>query len=65
MLAERIRHLRKKKGVSQEKLAEIIGTDKTFFNHVENNRSMVSIETLVALAIFFDVTTDFLIGYKD
>jgi len=64
-LAERLREVREKKGVAQEKLADIMGFDKTFFNHVENDRSKISIETLVSLALFFDVTTDYLLGFRE
>ena len=64
-LAEQIKKLRKREGISQAELAKAIGTSKSFFGEVETGKSSVSIETLVLLAQYFDVTTDFLIGYKD
>ena len=57
--------MRNGEGISQAKLAEIIGVDKAFIALIETGKSSVSIETLVLLARYFDVTTDFLIGYKD
>ena len=64
-LAERLKELREERGFSQGKLANAIGVDPTFISHVETGNSSVSLETLVLIADFFDVTTDYLLGRKD
>ena len=40
-LGERIKQLRKEAGISQEKLAELAGLDRTYINSVENGSRIV------------------------
>ena len=61
-LAERLKNLRAKANISQAKLAEEIGVDKAFIALVESEKSFVSIQVLILLADFFNVTTDHLLG---
>lgn len=61
-LGERVKQLRKKANISQEKLAELAGLDRTYINGVENgkrNVSIINIEKIckslnVSLADFFE-----------
>ena len=61
-LPEILRELRKERKVSQAKLAEELGFDSGFIAKIELGTSFVSVETLVLLADYFGVTTDYLLG---
>ena len=56
--------LRKERGIGQVELAKAIGVSKGIISLWENGLREPSLESLVALALFFDITTDELIGYE-
>lgn len=50
LLGKRLRELRKRKGINQEKLAELINVDPTTISNIENGKnypSMVNLENLL------------------
>ena len=49
-IGNRIRDLRKKKNISQEKLAELSELDRTYINSVENGKRNISIENIEKIA---------------
>ena len=62
-LKEKIRELRKAKGYSLDKLAEITGTSKSYLWELENRESRnPSAEKLASIAEVLGVTTDFLLS---
>lgn len=63
--AERLLFLRKKDNVSQEKLAALLGVTRTQISDMENGKTGTSLERLVTLSEFFDVSTDYLLGLSD
>ena len=62
IFSERIASLRKQKGITQQALAESVGLKKQAINMIENSQRACSIEILCALADYFDVSTDYLVG---
>ena len=56
--------LRKERGIGQVTLAKAIGVSKGIISLWENGLREPSLESLVSLALFFDITTDELIGYE-
>ena len=58
---EKIYKLRKEKGLSQEALAEQIGTTRQAVSKWENNQGFPETEKLLLLANVFEVSTDFLL----
>ncbi len=62
MLSARLRSARKMKNLSQEKLAELVGTTKATISNYENQYNSPPTEMLVKLADVLDVTTDWLLG---
>ena len=64
MFGDRLRELRKKNNVSQEKLGEYLGVTNTAIYSWEINSNQPSIETLTKLAEYFNVTTDYLLGFN-
>lgn len=50
LLGKRLRELRKRKGINQEKLAELIDVDPTTISNIENGKnypSMINLENLL------------------
>jgi len=64
-LGERLRMLRKEKGLTQEELGRIIGVEKSTISYYESNRSTPNDEIKAKLADFFGVSLDYLLGRTD
>ena len=61
---ERIKELRKQRGLTQRQMADTFGITERNYQRYEATESP-SNETLIKLADFFEVTTDFLLGRTD
>ena len=59
---EKIQELRKKKGLTQEELAEILFVSRTAVSKWESGRGYPNIDSLKAIARFFEVTIDELLS---
>lgn len=62
MFATRLAHLRKSKELNQVQLAERLGVKKQSISNWENDNIMPSIDMLIRIADFFNVSTDYLLG---
>ena len=62
MINERIKSLRTQKGITQAKLALELGIAKTTLAAYEQGKNEPSNETLIKIANYFDVSTDYLLG---
>lgn len=60
-IADRIQHLRKSKGISQEELADQIGVSRQAVSKWESEQSMPDLEKIVLLSDYFGVTTDYIL----
>lgn len=60
-LGERIRKARKQKQLTQEQLAEACDLSTAHIGHIERGTRALSIETLITLSKFLDVSTDYLL----
>jgi transcriptional regulator with XRE-family HTH domain len=65
VLGVRVRCLRTSKNVNQATLAELLGVTKTQISDIENGKTTTSIDRLVRLADYFDVSLDYLVGRSD
>lgn len=63
-IAENIVHLRHKRKITQEQLADFVGVTKASVSKWETRQNTPDITLLPRLAAFFDVTVDELIGYQ-
>lgn len=54
-LGERIKELRKSKGITQEQLVEIIGSNTNNLSRIENGKKFMSAEKLVKIALALNV----------
>ena len=57
----RIKYLRRKHSISQEKLAEATELSISHISHIENASTKISLPSLVAIANYFQVSLDYLI----
>ncbi len=64
-MVKNLKKLRVKSGISQQKLADIIGTSQQSINKYENHNVEPDINTLISLADYFDTSVDYLIGYTE
>ena len=65
MTHNRIKELRKNKGLSQSQLANKVGISNQVISFYENNKREPKIETWQALADFFNVSVPYLQGIDD
>lgn len=65
IFAERMKELRKEKGLSQAGLASALGVSFSVVCYWETDRAEPTAPNLVKIADFFDVSADFLLGRKD
>lgn len=63
MLGDRIRELRNSHQLSQVDLAKQLHVSKQTISNWENNNVPPSIDTLIRIAVFFDVSTDYLLEF--
>lgn len=60
-LADRILELRKKKGISQEELADQLGVSRQSVSKWESEQSVPEMEKIIQMSDYFEVTTDYLL----
>lgn len=65
VLAENIKAFRKKKGLSQEELAEQCGLHRTYIGSVERHERNVTLSTLETLALTLGVTVPYMLTKHD
>ena len=59
---ERLKELRKQKGLFQKDIANKLGIDRTTYVKYETGASEPDIKTLLSIADIFDVSVDYLLG---
>lgn len=62
---ERLKELRHERDVTQAKLGQYLEVGYTAIANYESGRNEPSIDTLVKIAKYFDVTADYLIGLEE
>ena len=65
IVSQRLRALRESVGLSQNKLAGMIGVRQSSINRYENGQSVPSIQTFRWYADYFDVSMDYIFGRTD
>lgn len=63
--SSKIKELRQSRNLNQVQLAEKLGVTKQSVSNWENDNIMPSIEMLVKLALFFSVSTDYILGLQE
>lgn len=62
-MVENLRRLRTSRGISQQQLADVIGTSQQSINKYENHSVEPDIRTLTKIADYFGTTIDYLVGH--
>ena len=62
---ERFKQLREEAHLTMEQLAVSLGTKKQTISRYENNQREPEYATLIKIAQFFNVSTDYLLGLND
>lgn len=65
IFCERIKSLRNERRIYQREVAEYLGVTLRSYQSYESGQSEPNLERLSALADYFDVTTDYLLGRSD
>ena len=65
LLNERIKKLREEENISQTELAKEIGIAKNTLCQYEKNRANPSLEIILQIADYFNVSVDYLLGRAD
>lgn len=65
IFAERLKELRQENNLSYAQLAKEIGVSYVAIGRWERSERTPNIEVLVALAKYFKVSTDYLVGLED
>lgn len=64
-MGERLRTLRQNAGLSQAKMAKILGASQAGVNRYEHGEATPSVETLRKYSDYFDVSMDYIYGQTD
>ena len=60
--SERLQELRKEKGLSRKQLSQVFFVSERLISYWENGQRECSFEQLIAIAKYFNVSTDYLLG---
>lgn len=63
--SKRLRALRVERGLSRRALGEAIYISASSVRHLESGNTRASGDTLIAIARYFDVSSDYLLGLSD
>lgn len=59
---QRLRDLREDKDLNQEDIAKLLGIQQTQYSRYELGKNMMPIDKYIKLAIFYNVSLDFITG---
>lgn len=64
-IAERLKALRKERNLTQQDMADMLGIKARTYQYYEGNDHRPDYETLMVLADYFGVSTDYLLGRSE
>ena len=64
-MKSRIKELRKKRGLMQQRLASKLGITQQMLSRYERDVTLIKVDVLKKIAKYFNVTTDYLLGISD
>lgn len=65
IFSDRLKKLRNEKGLKQSEMGDLLGCTERNYQRIEYGQINVPATTLMALADYFDVTTDYLLGRSE
>lgn len=63
--ANRLKELRKNRNIKAEELANIIGSSRRIIFNYEKDEANPTLDKLIKMADFFDVSLDYLVGRSE
>jgi transcriptional regulator with XRE-family HTH domain len=60
-LGEKLRQKRNILGLSQDAVSEKLGLSESFYGHIERGSKVLSVESLIKIARYYDMSLDFLL----
>lgn len=64
-MKDRLKELRKEKGVSQKEVASALGISLSAYSNYEQGIREPNIEMIIAICRYYDVSSDYLLGLED
>lgn len=64
-MGEKIKYLRKEAGIGQNQLAEYLEVSNASISYWETGKQLPSAEAIFKLSIFFNISSDYLLGIED
>lgn len=61
----RIKELREDADIFQKQIAEILGITQANYSYIENGKGELDYKGLVKLAMFYNVSVDYILGITD
>lgn len=62
---QRLRDLREDNDLKQEEIARILNINQTQYSRYELGKNMMSVDRYIKLALFYNVSLDYLLGIID
>lgn len=62
---QRIKNLREDNDKSQKEIAEILGTDQSYYAKYENGKRPLPLDRLVIICNYFNVSADYILGLSE
>lgn len=62
---QRLKELRNEQGKTQQEIADVLNTERGYYNKYENGKHPLPIEHLITLAKYYNVTSDYILGLSD
>ncbi len=61
----RLKDIREDKDITQKTLSEYLNIKQNTYSQYETGQRQIPIETLIKLAVYFDTSTDYILGLTD
>lgn len=62
---ERIRSLREDNDLKQKDIAKLLKKSQQGYAHLENEQARLSIDDLITLCRYYDISADYILGFTD
>ena len=63
--SERIRTLREDRDKTQSEIAMVLEKSQQGYAHLENDKAKISVDDLITLCKYYNVTADYILGLTD
>ncbi len=63
--SQRIRSLREDRDLTQRDIALVLKKSQQGYAHLENEQARLSVEDLITLCKFYNVSADYILGFTD